>query len=42
VWSADANRIIFYDSTGTRFHVAELAESPPLDQELEETTQRVA
>lgn len=31
VWSADADRVIFYDSTGTRFHVAELSESPVLD-----------
>jgi hypothetical protein len=36
VWSADADRIIFYDSTGTRFHVAELAESPPQIEEIEE------
>jgi len=36
VWSADADRIIFYDSTGTRFHVAELAECPPLDDEVAE------
>ncbi len=33
VWSADADRIIFYDSTGTRFHVAEIAESPSLEAE---------
>src|SRR5436853_277279 len=25
VWSADADRILFYDSTGTRFQVAELS-----------------
>jgi len=28
VWSADADRIIFYDSTGTRFHTVELSEGP--------------
>lgn len=28
VWSADADRIIFYDSTGTRFHQVELSEGP--------------
>jgi hypothetical protein len=36
VWSADADRIIFYDSTGTRFHVAELAESPALEDLVED------
>ena len=41
IWSADADRIIFYDSTGTRFHVADLAESPALDEE-EAAAQRVA
>jgi len=29
VWSADADRIIFYDSTGTRFREVRLSESPP-------------
>ena len=28
VWSADDARIIFYDSSGVRFHEAELSESP--------------
>ena len=28
VWSADYDRIIFYDSTGTRFHAVELSEGP--------------
>lgn len=28
VWSADADRIIFYDSTGTRFREVRLSESP--------------
>ena len=28
VWSDDADRIIFYDSTGTRFHTVELIEGP--------------
>jgi hypothetical protein len=28
VWSADTDRIIFYDSTGTRFHTVELSEAP--------------
>src|SRR4051794_34710361 len=28
VWSADADRIIFYDSTGTRFKEVKLSESP--------------
>ncbi len=36
VWSADADRIIFYDSTGTRFHLAELSESPSLESEPRE------
>ena len=30
VWSADDDRIIFYDSTGTRFHEVRLSESPTL------------
>ncbi|MDB5313081.1 MAG: hypothetical protein JWO38_7283 [Gemmataceae bacterium] len=30
VWSADADRIIFYDSTGTRFREVNLSESPLL------------
>ena len=30
VWSADDDRIIFYDSTGTRFREVSLSESPPL------------
>ncbi|MBN9121269.1 MAG: hypothetical protein J0I06_19315 [Planctomycetes bacterium] len=29
VWSADDARIIFYDSSGLRFHEVELSESPP-------------
>lgn len=28
VWPASANRVIFYDSTGTRFHETKLSESP--------------
>ncbi len=28
VWSADDDRVIFYDSTGTRFREARLSESP--------------
>ena len=28
VWSADADRIIFYDSTGVRFRDVRLSESP--------------
>jgi len=30
VWSADDDRIIFYDSTGERFHETRLSESPTL------------
>ena len=30
VWSAEDDRIIFYDSTGTRFREVRLSESPPL------------
>ena len=30
VWSADDDRVIFYDSTGTRFHDVKLSESPAL------------
>lgn len=30
VWSADEDRIIFYDSTGMRFHEARLSEAPTL------------
>ena len=29
VWSAEDDRIIFYDSTGTRFREVNLSESPP-------------
>ncbi len=32
VWSADDDRIIFYDSTGTRFREVSLSESPPLGE----------
>ena len=28
VWSAETYRVIFYDSTGTRFRTVELSESP--------------
>jgi hypothetical protein len=28
VWSADDDRVIFYDSTGLRFHEVKLSESP--------------
>jgi hypothetical protein len=28
VWSADDDRVIFYDSTGTRFHEMKLSEGP--------------
>jgi hypothetical protein len=31
VWTADADRIIFYDSTGTRFRTVELSEGPAMD-----------
>lgn len=31
VWSADDDRIIFYDSTGTRFQEVNLSESPSPD-----------
>ena len=30
VWSADADRIVFYDSTGTRFREVRLSESPEI------------
>lgn len=30
VWSADDDRILFYDSTGVRFHEVKLSESPEL------------
>jgi hypothetical protein len=33
VWSADDDRVIFYDSTGTRFREARLSEGPPLNAE---------
>ncbi|HSQ56434.1 MAG TPA: hypothetical protein VLM40_11895 [Gemmata sp.] len=32
VWSADDDRIIFYDSCGLRFHEVRLSESPLLPQ----------
>ena len=32
VWSAETDRIIFYDSTGTRFRTVELSESPELGE----------
>ncbi|WP_439630793.1 hypothetical protein [Gemmata sp.] len=28
VWSADEDRVVFYDSTGLRFHEVDLSESP--------------
>jgi hypothetical protein len=31
VWSADDDRVIFYDSTGLRFHEVRLSESPATD-----------
>jgi len=30
LWTATADKIIFYDSTGTRFHEARLSESPAI------------
>ena len=30
VWSTDDDRIIFYDSTGTRFQEVRLSEGPPV------------
>lgn len=33
VWAASADKIIFYDSTGTRFHEVRLSESPALASE---------
>jgi hypothetical protein len=30
VWAADAGRVIFYDSAGTRFREARLSESPDI------------
>ncbi len=35
IWTADADRIIFYDSTGTRFHAVALSEGPDAATELE-------
>ncbi len=32
VWSADDDRILFYDSTGPRFREVVLSESPPLNK----------
>ena len=34
VWSAETDRVIFYDSTGTRFRTVELSESPPALEEI--------
>jgi hypothetical protein len=31
VWSAEDDRVIFYDSTGQRFHEVRLSESPAAD-----------
>ena len=31
VWTADENRILFYDSLGVRFHEVDLSESPAPD-----------
>lgn len=31
IWAIDADKIIFYDSTGTRFHEVRLSESPSLN-----------
>ena len=33
VWSADDDRIIFYDSTGVRFREVRLSESPAVEAE---------
>ena len=33
VWSADADRVIFYDSTGTRFQTVDLSEGPEAEME---------
>ena len=33
LWAAASDKIIFYDSTGTRFHEERLSESPPLQSE---------
>ena len=33
VWSADDDRVIFYDSTGLRFHEVKLSESPMMSAE---------
>jgi len=33
VWSADDDRVIFYDSTGLRFHEVRLSEAPGLNAE---------
>jgi hypothetical protein len=35
VWSADDDRILFYDSCGLRFHEVRLSESPQLGAEGE-------
>ncbi|MBX9584491.1 MAG: hypothetical protein K2X87_29675 [Gemmataceae bacterium] len=32
VWAADAGRVIFYDSAGTRFREARLSESPDITE----------
>ena len=30
IWAAPSDKIIFYDSTGLRFHEVKLSESPPV------------
>ncbi|VTR97471.1 hypothetical protein [Tuwongella immobilis] len=34
LWTADENRILFYDSTGQRFHETRLLESPDIREAL--------
>ncbi len=35
IWVSEENRILFYDSTGTRFSEVRLTESPDLEKALE-------
>jgi len=32
VWTEEEHRIIFYDSTGTRYHEVRLSDSPAIDE----------
>ena len=36
VWTEEEHRIIFYDSTGTRYHEVRLSDSPVIEENLKQ------